>query len=677
MKLKRLELENFRQFRDETLEFARGPEKGVTVIHGSNGAGKTTLLNAFTWLFYGEVDFDTRPDRLVTEGTIAEASVGAKIPVTVNLRFEHEGVSYRAERQAYYTKRSSTDFDGDPGDGAECTVKIKENDSWSERNNPENTLDQIMPERLSGLFFFDGEDIEELAGIDNQSRIQESIENIMGLTILERATRHLNAVAGRFESEAEEHGSDELKELIQEKKQLENTVEDLERQNADTERSIEQVEQEIQDIEQQYDRLDDAAALQTNRENYETERAELQDEIEEINQQIRGEINNTGFISLATPLIKETAEELDQMRQDGEIPSDLTDSFIDSLLNSGQCICGRPLKPGTKHRKQIQNLRGDAVADGVETSAIQIMGDFEQVEETVSEFFDNIDSLIDRRKRLHDKIESKTELIDKVSSELEEMDIATESGESPAKLEQKRNNKLEEKEDLEHELGRIEERITQTEEEIEEIEEEIDELEEEQEEARVAQRRQHVAELIEEELETAYGDLKDKVRKLANQKIKGTFGSIASKDLTAEVTEDFELKIWQDVGAEQVEVDKSTGERQIASLAFVGSLVDIARERYESNPDSDYFTGGIYPLVMDSPFGALDKSHRREVGRVIPTLANQVIVLATDSQWEGPVEEEMTPMVGEQYWLDFDMGEGENSYPQTRIKSERAAIGGD
>jgi DNA sulfur modification protein DndD len=78
---------------------------------------------------------------------------------------------------------------------------------------------------------------------------------------------------------------------------------------------------------------------------------------------------------------------------------------------------------------------------------------------------------------------------------------------------------------------------------------------------------------------------------------------------------------------------------------------------------------------MDSPFGALDKSHRRRVSRVIPSLANQVVVFATDSQWEGPVEEEMSEVVGQQYWLNFDDG-GEDGSPRTDIKKERIATQG-
>ena len=58
---------------------------------------------------------------------------------------------------------------------------------------------------------------------------------------------------------------------------------------------------------------------------------------------------------------------------------------------------------------------------------------------------------------------------------------------------------------------------------------------------------------------------------------------------------------------------------------------------------------------------------------MIPTLASQVVVLATDSQWEGPVEEEMRERIGQQYWLDFDSGEQEGQSPRTRIETERIA----
>jgi len=676
MQIDRLELENFRQFRDETIAFATGSDRNVTVVHGANGSGKTTLLNAFTWLFYGNVDFDTRPDRLASEGAMANAQPGDRITVSVQLQFEHEGEAYIAQREAIYEKRSATDFDGEMID-SEVTVKYRNNGSWQPRNNPGNTLDQIIPERLSGLFFFDGEDIDELAGIDNQDRIQEAIQNIMGLTILERANRHLDTVAGRFEDEVDEYASDELSELISEKRAIEDDIEEFKRDRDDTQRRKERIESEIEDLEQKLERLDESAALQERREEYREDLAEVEDRIDSLDEDIKSQISQNGFVPLAMPLLKETATELDQMREEGVIPSELSNSFVDSLLDAGQCICGRPLEPGTDHYDKVASMRGDTVADGVEQSAIRIIGHLNEVSDKESEFFDSVDEIIEQRKNLYDRRDELEELIDEVSSELQGMNQTTESGQSIGELEAKREQKETEREESISEIARIEERIERKQEELESLEEQIDEQQDEREEALLAKRRQKAAELVQDELEGSFEDLKDQVRQWSNKMIKQTFDDIASKDLTAEITDDFELKIWQDVGDERVEVDKSTGERQIASLAFIGSLVNIARERYESDSDSEYFTGGIYPLVMDSPFGALDKDHRRQVSKVIPSLANQVVVFATDSQWEGPVEEEMRDIIGEQYWLDFDSGEGEGEYPQTRIATEQASIRGD
>jgi DNA sulfur modification protein DndD len=555
--------------------------------------------------------------------------------------------------------------------------KYKNESQWQTRNNPENTLDKIVPERLSGLFFFDGEDIDELAGVDNQDRIQEAIQNVMGLTILERATRHLDAVAGRFEDEVEENASDQLADLIAKKRDIESAIEELNRERDDTKRAKERVETEVSDIEQKLERLDESAALQERRNDYRKEVETRKGRTEEINDQIKKEINGKGFVPLSMPLIRETADDVDDMRSRGLIPSELSNSFIDSLLEAEQCICGRPLEPGTDHYEQVESLRGEALADGVEQSAIRIVGHLNQFSEMEADFFETVEHLVAERKRVENEISDWEEKLDEVSSKLQDLDQTTSEGLSISELEAQRERKETKREELISELARIEERIDQKGNELDSIADDIDEEEDEREEALLAKRRQKAAEEVGQTLQDSFDELKDKIRRWSNRRVKETFDEIATKGLTAEISEEFKLRITQNVGGERVEVDKSTGERQIASLAFIGSLVDIARDRYESDSDSEYFTGGIYPLVMDSPFGALDKSHRREVSRVIPELANQVVVFATDSQWEGPVADEMAPLVGQQYWLDFDPGEQDQAHPQTKVQMERVTARGD
>jgi DNA sulfur modification protein DndD len=104
-------------------------------------------------------------------------------------------------------------------------------------------------------------------------------------------------------------------------------------------------------------------------------------------------------------------------------------------------------------------------------------------------------------------------------------------------------------------------------------------------------------------------------------------------------------------------VAKSSGENQILSLAFVGGIADLARQRYQESkgrPASVFsFQGGIYPIVMDSPFGTLDENYRTEVAQAVPILAPQVIVFFSKAQGLGVVQGKLGPRIGEQYVISY------------------------
>ena len=54
MKLEKISIKNYRQYRDVEILFDMDPSHNFTIIKGNNGTGKTTLLNAFTWCLYGK-----------------------------------------------------------------------------------------------------------------------------------------------------------------------------------------------------------------------------------------------------------------------------------------------------------------------------------------------------------------------------------------------------------------------------------------------------------------------------------------------------------------------------------------------------------------------------------------------------------------------------------------------
>jgi DNA sulfur modification protein DndD len=95
MKLLRLTLRNFRQFRGEQeLYFADLDERNVTIIHAENGFGKTALLNALLWGFYGHdgltSDFAGK-DSILNKSVAASSIPEVEKVAEVEISFEHEG----------------------------------------------------------------------------------------------------------------------------------------------------------------------------------------------------------------------------------------------------------------------------------------------------------------------------------------------------------------------------------------------------------------------------------------------------------------------------------------------------------------------------------------------------------------------------------------------------------
>ena len=119
------------------------------------------------------------------------------------------------------------------------------------------------------------------------------------------------------------------------------------------------------------------------------------------------------------------------------------------------------------------------------------------------------------------------------------------------------------------------------------------------------------------------------------------------------------LSIRQQVAAEDLEdplimeVGPSTGQRQITSLVFIASLVALAKRRADIPTIVRGLGGAEYPIVMDSPFGSLSTRFREGVTRWIPTLAPEVLVLVSDTQFKGSVEKVLneTRKLGRRYYL--------------------------
>ncbi len=671
MELQQLILHNFRQFYGEQhLDFAGDDEKNVTVIHGGNGSGKTTLLNAFTWLFYDEINLP-KANHIASERAMAEAAPSEPVDVQVSLEFNHEDLQYTATRRCVYEKQDDNDLIGRMRDEELTLEYTDEQGNHKQRSNPSESLKRIMPERLREIFFFDGETIDQLTALDGQDKIQEAIRNIMGLEILERTQRHLSDVQKEFEKEIEKHGSDELSELVQRKQQLEGESEEVEKDIEETKSSKRKTKSELSEVEERLGELEQSQELQEEREERQSELSQVNKDIKTINDEIAKKISSDGFLPFAMPAVEETAQMLKEKRREGEIPSEIKTQFVDDLLEMEECICGRSLETGSEPYDSVSQWRTRAGSSELEEAAMRIAGRLTEIGEGQRNLFDEIESQLERRSAKRDRKRQIEERLSEIRTELSEKEH-----EDVSNLESRRSELIQQITDYDQRIGRLKDQKERFDEKVKSLKEEISEAREENELAELARQRAQTAQYLHGHVSGLFEKYQNDVRQSVNDRVNETFQKIIAKAYYAEITEDYGLRILKDVGGQESVVAKSTGERQIASLSFISSLVSLALERYESDEDAIYFKGGIYPMIMDSPFGALDPTYQKRVSRVLPEMGEQIIVLVTESQWSDEVAGEMSQVAGEQYYLEYHDPSVDDTvdYEYTQIVSESGGV---
>jgi DNA sulfur modification protein DndD len=664
MKLSSLELENFRQYYGkQKLDFSKVKEKNITVIFGENGSGKTALLNSFLWVLYGKMKLP-QSGKIVSERAMIETGIGEEIGVTVTLMFEHEGKEYMVQRERVVRKRSDTDFIGELVDESLLLSHTVSDGKKIYPRNPNEVVDQIMPSRLSDLFFFHGEDIDRLSREEGSREIQENIKNIMDLEILERSISHLGSVAKRFEKEMEEHGGEELKRLLEKKRKLERNFLGLKGKIEILYKKLQEVRNEKNTIDRSLKELEKAKELQEKRERLEYDLNRIESSIKKVRKATKNLLSEKAYLTFADGPFTRTQCILEEKKQKKEIRFPIEEEFVDNLLNRHRCICGRELIEGSEPFRRVKMLREKAGPKGLDeqvTLTLRFIRKFSQERERfmkkLQELLKERDDLISDERRIEEQISEIGEGFEKDEIEIKELEMIRKD------VDIKMDN-------TNRQIGAINGDIEGKYKIIQDLEEEIKRANVKRIKGLIAQKRFIACKRAQKRFERLYQNFADTIRERVQKEIGNIYYEFIRKPYKAVITDDYKLEILKEVGVQMRPVAMSTAERQIASLAFIGGLVGIAKEQYEKKKDAVYFKGGMYPIIMDSPFGYLDSEYRRVIGKYMPILAGQIVVLVADTQWEGDVEEVMKDKAGKIYQLVYykSRKDSKKKYEYTVIK---------
>lgn len=641
MKLEHIKIKNFRQYYgDQAIHFSKPNEQNVTIIHGENGFGKTALLNALQWCLYGKVTLPD-PDILISERAEQVAAEGAGLQIFVELRFRDSNKDYTAIRKSLGVKRNGR-FEA--REDSFTVTYIDEVGRSKESNNPQVTIDQILPSGMAPYFFFDGERIDQMGSREGSKEIQEAIKNIMGLELLERGMNHLKDVQKVFSKELEDCGSQGVQELLKKQRELEAPLRAREGEKHNIDKNIESLIRQKSEIEEKLRQNQVTRELQNEKDNLVKRKTELQGLISSKENEIRDLCSRRGFLAFSKPLIDKISDEIEKRRVKGEIPSGIKQQFVQDLLDLGQCICDRCLDEGTESYVSVRKWLDKSGNRDIEDSFSQTCAYIKLLEELRIELFVSLRLKRSELEELLLKIESIHEQIDQIDAKID--------GKDCEEIHSLHNRCVQidpEIRDQQFRLADVCSQINQIKIQIADIDSDIEKIKLIESKAATSKSRRNACKDARDIIEEIYTEVAKTVRNDCQVKISEIYSRFLKKPYRAILQENYELKIVKSVGEEERSVALSQGERQVTSLSFIGALVDIARRNFEEK--KKFYFGGIYPIVMDSPFGQLDPEHRKNIAEGIPALAPQVVLMVAKQQWTDEIQAALSPRVGKEYSL--------------------------
>lgn len=645
MKIRSIHITNFRQFwRENTLTFSCSTDQNITVIHGANGSGKTSLLNAFKWCFYGKTDFDTGTDNILNEAAIQSAKTGQEIELSISVVFEQDECEYKVIRKAKYRKLPDNKVE----EVSTIPFKIQKTMVSGETvivDTPESEINKVLPESLHPYFFFNGERIEKLAGVNESGQIKEAIKRLMGLKQIERAERHLKKAAETFRKENAKSLDQDYQLLSEGVASLNDELDQAKKRLHDLKGEYEDKRKRKEDVEKKLETFKESKSLQEQRNLLNSHNDKLIIDMAR-NESLRKElIDKNRAIVLSQGLVQKCEALVDENRKKGLLPYKVRAPFIDDLIEQNSCICGRPIHGEENALRSLHKARetaGNDELDEVYSSVSSLIKNQDQSLQEYKEALKDLTAQQDINRKHKKQNEDKISEIGLKIGSIRNAEIH--------KLEELLATLLRELEDKSFDIKTFEKDIPELIRKIDKDTKVLEKHEKKQREHSLLVKRITAANNVARAFNELNDSFTDQVRKNLSERVDETFSQIIRKDVRAYIDEEFNLRIEKQSKFGDMEAkEQSTGEKQVTSLSFISSIISLAKEKYEQK--GKFFKGGLYPLVMDSPFGALDDDYRSKVAERVSNLADQVIIFVSNSQWNGNVRSACANRVGNSYKL--------------------------
>ena len=626
------------------------PGKPIILFGGLNGGGKTTLLDAVQLAFYGSKAKLASRGKLAYKKYLRESinhksdpTEGAAVTVFFNRIMDGEKNNFQI-RRSWFERESAIEED--------LRVLIDgETDSFY-TEHWEEYIENYLPSGVAHLFFFDGEQIEELAEVENSSRILETaIHSLLGLDLIERLQVDLKNYERRKKTDTHDPKIiNELEHIRESISQIEQEEEELAMKEGRLVNESEYHQKQLKIQEERF-RLEGGEIYQ-NRHKLNNEELKLKNEKFEKESQLRSLASG----SLPLLMLEEELNKIEKLAQhENKIRHART--FSESIKN--------------RDNEVLRVLKKEKIAD----SSYSAINKYLKKDRDVNLELANEELLLDAPENLPHQVEHLyNEILPSLKKEANELvKNILNIDESLARTE--------------NEILRIpsDEKINDLQEELDQIskvyKEKFNELDDLRVKQKVLQRQKSqllnkLDNVGDEQLNIKF-DEDDRLRTLKHsKKVRNTLGKFRTAvvknhlhNIENLMLESFQSLLRKTELIDQLKIEPTTfkttltdkngntvpfkrlsaGERQLLATSLLWGL---ARS-----------SGRPIPTIIDTPLGRLDSSHRKHfIEKYFPSASHQVLLLSTDEEIVGPYFEKLKPFVSRTFLMVHDENSGKTHF---------------
>jgi DNA sulfur modification protein DndD len=611
--------------------------KPIVLIGGLNGSGKTTILDAIHLVLYGSLaqvrrsgSYDNYLQGLINHQ--APAREGAAVELIFHARHQGTENYYRLRRWWRNTGAAIRES---------LTVSVDGRHDEALTSTWNDQVETFLPRGIAGLFFFDGEQIEALADMEKSREVLSSaLAALLGLDLVDRLSNDLAVLRRRHRSQQIPDG---LRALVDEQQRTVIATHQAEEIAlgivAALRNKVEQAEKLQFELAERYRSA--GGELVDQRDTAEAAVASHRETLTRIEDELREELAGPAPLLLVEATLGSVAEQAAReavaMRhrvvaeviaardkavigklRESDVSSDALmaiDAYLTADRDQRRAAASAPVTIGLQDSGAIDFLRNSSLPAAAR----------------------RIRALLDRRAESHNELDQAErvlvvmpdpELLAPLRRELDAASAeAIRSGAALTQAEEQlavaRQEQSRARASYEAALDKVA-HADLTADDSRRVVEHVDRVRVTLERLRATAAERHlerIAQLVHE----ALGHL---LRK--EQLVTGI--TIDAETYAVELT---------GMNGRLSPAELSAGERQLLAVALLWGLARAA--------------GKPLPVVIDTPLGRLDGSHREHlVDRYFPAASHQVILLSTDTEIDEVAYDRLARHVGRAYRLEFD-----------------------